>query len=160
MTSKTMTTKTADPTELELALAKARDIYESAYHGEIRNNLKALKVRAEQIADGHDFIRFQDSGENSFALNVEHGQRLNGRIFVSINDREQIHLVLTIFELNEKFELWSEQNSRGYLHTISMVDQNPFGINNRNLVNSKLVDHLVTKMIQRIEYHVLSSIPE
>lgn len=148
------------PTELELALEKANDLYESAYRGEIRNNLKVLKVRAEQIAEDHDFLEFQNSGEYSFALNVEVGQRLNGRIFCSVNGREQIHIGLTIPDLREKYELFSEQSSQGYLYTIAAVDQNPYGINNRNVINSKLIDHVVAKMIQRIEYHVLKAIPE
>lgn len=148
------------PTELELALEKANDLYESAYRGEIRNNLKVLKARAKQIAEGHDFLEFQDSSEHSFAINVELGQRLNGRIFCSVTDREQIHIGLTIPDLREKYDLFSEQSSRGYLYTIAAVDQNPYGINNRNVINSKLIDHVVAKMIQRIEYHVFESIPK
>lgn len=148
------------PTELELALEKAKDIRESAYYGEIRNNLKTLKARAKQIAKDHDFLEFQGSDEDYFALNVEVGKRLNGRIFCSITEREQIYILLKIADLNEKYEIWSEQSSQGYLYTIATVDENPFGINKRNVVNSKLIDYVVTKMIQRIEYHVLKTIPE
>ena len=91
------------PTELELALEKAKDIRESAYYGEIRNNLKTLKARAKQIAKDHDFLEFQDNGEDYFAHNVEVGKRLNGRIFCSITEREQIYLNIRIDKTANSF---------------------------------------------------------
>lgn len=151
-------TSTKQPTELKLALEKVKDLQESAYYNEIFKNFQLLKARGKQIGKDTDLLQFQDKSDETFSIKVKVGVYLTGRVFICIDESSQIRISLSIEHVREKYELWSEKSNEGHLYIQGTQGENPFGINTRHLVNSKLVDQLVIKMIERIEYHVLNPI--